>query len=55
MATSESQAQLPPDDNKWYDEYVLVSDRSVGLPEVGTFNLYKITPPLKERVSLFYC
>ncbi|KAJ5681035.1 hypothetical protein N7536_012174 [Penicillium majusculum] len=53
MATSESQAQLPPDDSKWYDEDVLVSDQSLGLPDVGTFNLYKMTPPLKEREGLF--
>lgn len=54
MATSESQAQLPPDDNKWYDEEdVLVSDQSLDLPDVGTFNLYKMTPPLKEREGLF--
>lgn len=53
MATSASQAQLPPDDNNWYDEEdVLVANQAVGLPDVGTFNLYTITPPLKEREDL---
>ncbi|OQE03959.1 hypothetical protein PENSOL_c001G08214 [Penicillium solitum] len=53
MATSGSQAQLPPDDNNWYDEEdVLVTDQAVGLPDVGAFNLYKITPPLKRSEDL---
>lgn len=53
MATSQSQAQLPPNDRNWYDEEdVVVTDQSVGLPEIGTFNLYKITPPLKHREDL---
>ncbi|KAJ5878380.1 hypothetical protein N7455_001845 [Penicillium solitum] len=53
MATSGSQAQLPPDDNNWYDEEdVLVTDQAVGLLDVGTFNLYKITPPLKRSEDL---
>ncbi|KAJ5926178.1 hypothetical protein N7516_007951 [Penicillium verrucosum] len=46
-------ATHPPDNNNWHDEEdVLVIDQAVGLPDVGTFNLYKITPPLKEREDL---
>ncbi|KAJ5922674.1 hypothetical protein N7516_010377 [Penicillium verrucosum] len=46
-------ATYPPDNNNWHDEEdVLVIDQAVGLPDVGTFNLYKITPPLKEREDL---
>ncbi|KAJ5420288.1 hypothetical protein N7465_002807 [Penicillium sp. CMV-2018d] len=53
MVTTESQPQLAPHDNHWYDEEdIPVADQAVGLPEVGTFNLYEITPPLKERVDL---
>ncbi|CRL28833.1 unnamed protein product [Penicillium camemberti] len=53
MATSQSQAQLPPNDRNWYDkEDVAVTDQSVGLPVIGTFNLYKITLPLKHREDL---
>lgn len=42
-----------PDNNNWYEEEgVAVADQSVGLPEIGSFKLYKITPLLKEREEL---
>ncbi|OQE24192.1 hypothetical protein PENFLA_c010G03600 [Penicillium flavigenum] len=31
---------------------VAVADQAVDLPEIGSLNLYKITPPLKERTDL---
>lgn len=30
----------------------VVANQSVDLPELGSFNLYKLTPPLKERADL---
>jgi hypothetical protein len=48
MAESSNQ----PVDRDWYAKQdVIVADQSVGLPEVGSFNLYKLTPPLKERTD----
>ncbi|KOS47412.1 hypothetical protein ACN38_g1599 [Penicillium nordicum] len=53
MATPEERALQLPDNNNWHDEEdVLVNDQAVGLPDVGTYNLYKITPPHKEREDL---
>ena len=48
MAESSNQ----PVDRDWYAKQdVIVADQAVGLPEVGSFNLYKLTPPLKERTD----
>lgn len=58
MASSQTQAQVPPDDNHWHNqEDVVITDQAVGLPDVGTFNLYKITSPLKQReeIRIQYC
>ena len=48
MAKSSNQ----PVDRDWYTKQdVIVADQSISLPEVGSFNLYKLTPPLKERTD----
>jgi hypothetical protein len=31
---------------------VIVTDQAFGLPEIGSFTLYNITPPMKEREEL---
>jgi hypothetical protein len=52
MAESSNQPAAMQPNRNWYAKRdVVVADQAVGLPEVGSFNLYKITPPLKERID----
>jgi hypothetical protein len=46
-------AHLDDDSNDWKAlQTTVVANQSVDLPELGSFNLYKLTPPLKERADL---
>jgi hypothetical protein len=46
-------AHLADDSNDWKAiRTTVVANQSVDLPELGSFNLYKLTPPLKERADL---
>ena len=43
----------PPYNRNWYDEEdVILADQLVGLPDIGTFTLFKITPLLKNKEDL---
>jgi hypothetical protein len=43
-------AHLDDDSNDWKAVRTsIVANESVDLPKLGSFNLYKLTPPLKER------
>jgi hypothetical protein len=45
--------QQPPHDNNWHEDIdEEVADQSVGLPEIGSFTLYAITPPLLDPEDL---
>lgn len=44
---------MPLYDKDWHAKKdVTVADQSVGLPNIGTVILFKITPPLKHKVDL---
>ncbi|KAJ5039433.1 hypothetical protein EN45_020090 [Penicillium chrysogenum] len=46
-------AHLGDDSNDWKAlRTSVVANQSVDLPKLGSFNLYKLTPPLKERADL---
>jgi hypothetical protein len=46
-------AHLADDSNDWKAiRTTVVANQSVNLPEPGSFNLYKLTPPIKERADL---
>ncbi|KAJ5456912.1 hypothetical protein N7530_012186 [Penicillium desertorum] len=46
-------AMQPAPNRDWHAKRdAIVKDQAVDLPEIGSFNLYKITPPLKERTEL---
>jgi hypothetical protein len=41
------------DNNNWHEEDdAIVTDQAVGLPDIGSFTLHNITPPMKEREEL---
>ncbi|KAJ5406820.1 hypothetical protein N7465_008104 [Penicillium sp. CMV-2018d] len=52
-STSAAATAQPPHNRNWYDEEdITPDDQSVGLPEIGTFTLFMITPPPKHKVDL---
>ncbi|OQD65213.1 hypothetical protein PENPOL_c006G08429 [Penicillium polonicum] len=52
-ASSAAATAQPPHNRNWHDEEdVTPADQSVGLPDIGTFTLFKITPLLKNKEDL---
>jgi hypothetical protein len=53
FSTTTDVANLAEDSNDWKAiRSTIVINQAVNLPEPGSFNLYKLTPPLKERADL---
>ena len=53
MAGAAQVPRIQSVDNNWHEEDdVIVTDQAVGLPEIGSFTLYNITPPMKEKEEL---
>jgi hypothetical protein len=53
FSTAADAAHLANDSNDWKAiRTTVVANQAVNLPEPGSFNLYKLTPPLKERADL---
>jgi hypothetical protein len=50
--SSSQQGALQPNRNWHAKRDAVVEGQAVDLPEIGSFNLYKTTPPLKERTEL---
>ncbi|CAP79957.1 hypothetical protein PCH_Pc12g03300 [Penicillium rubens Wisconsin 54-1255] len=53
--SSSQQAAIQLDDSRdWKSKRrIVVDNQGVDLPKLGSFNLYKLTPPLKERADLY--